>query len=296
MNYRRGRGGRASDGMAGPPGGGGVGSSHLLAAGGIPLLGLAGAGVEEGSDLLGVLADHHVGRHDRAGEAAVANGEEHVVPLDLALVEVRAVGALAALELARGLGAVGVGGVERVAAAAALVEERRSRAEGRLVLRDGYLSLPAAGGEERKSERDGQDEAGRADHAAAYYPPPMHRPWVALAAGLALAGCGGSEKPKQHAVTVPAGRTLHVTAREYSFDPNAITVERAGELEITVENRGSLAHDLRVRRGGREIGGIPAFQDGRRSVHLRLARGRYRFLCTVGDHAKLGMTGRLRVR
>src|SRR4051812_36458761 len=199
--------------MAGHPGGGGVWArhSHLFAAGRNPLLGLAGAGVEEGRDLLGVLADHHVGRHDRAREAAVADGEEHVVPLDLALVEVRAVGALAALDLACGLGAVGVGGVERVAAAAALVEERRSRAQGRLVLRDRYLPLAAARGEERKSERDGQDEAGRADHAAAYYPPPMHRSWVALAAGLALAGCGAAGNQKQHAVTVPAGRTLHVT-------------------------------------------------------------------------------------
>jgi plastocyanin len=124
----------------------------------------------------------------------------------------------------------------------------------------------------------------------------MRRPWVALAASLALAGCGGADEGKSRAVTIPAGRELRVTADEYSFDPTAITVERAGALEITVANRGSLAHDLRVRRGGREIGGTPAFQGGQRRVRLRLTRGRYSFLCTVGDHAKLGMTGSLRVR
>ena len=124
----------------------------------------------------------------------------------------------------------------------------------------------------------------------------MRRPWVVLAASLALAGCGGADDGKSRSVTVPPGRALRVTADEYSFDPNAITVDRAGTLEVTLENRGSLAHDLRVRRGGHEIGGTPAFQGGQRRVRLHLTRGRYSFLCTVGDHAKLGMTGTLRVR
>jgi plastocyanin len=124
----------------------------------------------------------------------------------------------------------------------------------------------------------------------------MHRPWVVLAASLALAGCGGDDDGKGRTVTVPEGAAVHMTAREYAFDPKTITVEKAGEVRITLGNEGSLAHDLRIRREDREIGGTPVFRDGRRTVRVRLARGRYRFLCTVGDHAKLGMVGTLRVR
>jgi plastocyanin len=124
----------------------------------------------------------------------------------------------------------------------------------------------------------------------------MRRPWVALTASLALAGCGGDDDEKGRAVTVPAGAAVRVGGHEYAFDPQTITVEKAGELRITLRNDGSLAHDLRIRRGDRDIGGTPAFQGGQRTVRLRLARGRYRFLCTVGDHEKLGMVGTLRVR
>jgi plastocyanin len=124
----------------------------------------------------------------------------------------------------------------------------------------------------------------------------MRRPWVALAGLALLAGCGGSEEPKGGAVTLPAGRPLSVEAHEYYFDPGKVTVAKAGELRITLRNEGSLAHDIRVRRGGRDVGGTPVFEDGRRTTSVRLARGSYTFLCTVGDHAKLGMTGTLEVR
>jgi plastocyanin len=61
-------------------------------------------------------------------------------------------------------------------------------------------------------------------------------------------------------------------------------------------NAGSLAHDLRVFRGDREVGGTPAFQGGSRTATLRLGPGDYRMVCTVGDHAQLGMRAVLRVR
>jgi plastocyanin len=125
----------------------------------------------------------------------------------------------------------------------------------------------------------------------------MRRPWVALAAGLALlAGCGGSEERKPRAVTLPAGRPLTMAAHEYYFDPGKVTVAKAGELRITLRNQGSLAHDIRLRRGGRDVGGTPAFEGGRRTASVRLTPGSYSFLCTVGDHAELGMKGTLQVR
>jgi plastocyanin len=125
----------------------------------------------------------------------------------------------------------------------------------------------------------------------------MRRPWVVLVAGIApLAGCGGGDGHEGRAVTLPAGRTLSVKADEYSFDPDRVTVRKPGELRITLRNEGSLAHDLRVFRGEREVGGTPAFEKGERSARVRLTTGRYRFVCTIGDHAKLGMDGTLTVR
>jgi plastocyanin len=124
----------------------------------------------------------------------------------------------------------------------------------------------------------------------------VRRPWVVLAASLALAGCDGSGDGKRRAVTVPAGSPVRVSAREYSFDPSAIAIEGDGNVRITLRNAGDLAHDLRIERGGHDLGGTPSFQGGERSARLRLGPGRYRFFCSVGDHEQLGMRGSLRVR
>jgi plastocyanin len=120
---------------------------------------------------------------------------------------------------------------------------------------------------------------------------------VALAAAL-LTGCGGGGgsanggKP----VTLRPGQPLTVSAREYRFDPNRVTAP-AGRLALTLHNAGSLAHDIRVEQGGRELGGTPIItpgQDARATVNL--SPGTYDFICTVGDHAQLGMKGTLTVK
>jgi uncharacterized cupredoxin-like copper-binding protein len=71
----------------------------------------------------------------------------------------------------------------------------------------------------------------------------------------------------------------------------------AGPLRIVLRNDGSVAHDIRLRRGGKDVGGTPSFAPGgSMAVRLRLAPGTYEMLCTVGDHAQLGMRGTLTVR
>jgi plastocyanin len=123
-----------------------------------------------------------------------------------------------------------------------------------------------------------------------------------LAAPLALvalaAGCGDDDEDTPgRTATVDAGGTVAVSAREYEFDPERIVVEGGGPLTIELDNEGDLAHNLRVRRNGREIGGTPTFPGGRtESGHVRLEPGTYEMLCTVGDHAELGMTGELEVK
>ena len=112
---------------------------------------------------------------------------------------------------------------------------------------------------------------------------------------LLAAGCGGNDRPGS-TVTAPAGGSVRVTAKEYSFDPSTIVVQGAGSLRLTLDNKGTLAHNIKVEKDGQVIGGTPAFPAGEtRSATVRLASGTYDFVCTVGDHAELGMKGKLKV-
>jgi plastocyanin len=113
---------------------------------------------------------------------------------------------------------------------------------------------------------------------------------------LLLAGCGDDDDAGR-TVSAPANGKLPVVADEYSFDPSTIVLKGAGTLTITLRNKGSLAHNLKVFRGDEEIGGTPTLPaGGSDSARLNLEHGSYRIICTVGDHAELGMKGTLRVR
>jgi plastocyanin len=118
-------------------------------------------------------------------------------------------------------------------------------------------------------------------------------PLAALA--LLVAGCGGDDQPGR-TVTAPASGVVRVVAKEYSFDPSTIVVRGAGMLRVTLKNEGSLAHNLKLMKDGEELGGTPSFPGGEsRSARLQVASGDYEFVCTVGDHAELGMKGKLEV-
>jgi plastocyanin len=134
----------------------------------------------------------------------------------------------------------------------------------------------------------------------------MPRPLLgALASALlALGGCGGGDnkgdggEKKGDAVTVGHNQPIAFGADEYSFEPKKVTVN-AGTSQPTVvrfvlRNNGSLAHDLHIEKDGSDLGGTPIFGPGKvDSGQAKLAPGTYEFLCTVGDHAALGMKGTL---
>jgi plastocyanin len=118
-----------------------------------------------------------------------------------------------------------------------------------------------------------------------------------LAALAALSGCGSEDKPLRTA-TVPGDQPIRIEGDEYSFDPARVIVTGAPpELRITLDNVGGLAHNIRVLDGDRDLGGVPSFPSGeRRSAAVRVPPGKYRLVCTVGDHEQLGMKGELEVR
>jgi plastocyanin len=122
---------------------------------------------------------------------------------------------------------------------------------------------------------------------------------LSACAALAAAGCSDEEEPVR-TETVRPGATVQMEADEYRFDPGRLVMRagaRRAPLRIVLANRGTLAHNLHVRDGERELGSTPSFRAGEtRSVALSLAPGNYTFLCTVADHEELGMIGRLEIR
>jgi plastocyanin len=126
----------------------------------------------------------------------------------------------------------------------------------------------------------------------------MRRLAVPCALLLAAAGCGGGDGGgPSRTVTTAARGTVTISADEYRFDPNRVVVRGPGILRIVLRNDGSVAHDIRLRRGGKDVGGTPSFAPGgSMAARVRLEPGTYKLLCTVGDHAELGMTGELIVK
>jgi plastocyanin len=114
---------------------------------------------------------------------------------------------------------------------------------------------------------------------------------------IVASGCGGDDDEPGRTLTVPANGKVRVVGKEYSFDPERIVVRGAGTLTLTLANRGSLAHNLRLVRGEERAGGVPTFPaGGERTARVNLEHGNYEMVCTVGDHAELGMKGTLEVR
>ena len=117
---------------------------------------------------------------------------------------------------------------------------------------------------------------------------------------VATAGCSEDEDEPGRSVTVRPEETVDIVADEYRFDPSRILVKSAGRnirLRVVLDNRGSLAHNIHVRAGEREVAGLRSFPPGeKRPLSANLQPGEYDFVCTVADHEELGMVGRLAVR
>jgi hypothetical protein len=101
--------------------------------------------------------------------------------------------------------------------------------------------------------------------------------------------------------TTPAGGArgparVQVTAMEFEYRLSRLRVPE-GKLLVELANFGQDEHDLAVRRvGGTRTFALPKTLPGqRRSRELRLAAGRYRLWCRLGDHALRGMYAGLTV-
>jgi len=99
-------------------------------------------------------------------------------------------------------------------------------------------------------------------------------------------------------LTAPAAPArLLAFADEFRFNTSRDVVP-AGRLILQVKNIGEDDHDLRIKGPNgvarAETGVVEPGDLGR--ISIRLAQGRYTYLCTVADHAERGMAGTLVVR
>ena len=117
-----------------------------------------------------------------------------------------------------------------------------------------------------------------------------------LAGALAIAGCGADDFVRDR------DATLQIAMTEYKLEPANIRV-RAGRVHLVARNRGRMTHNLKVqsleRKSGEQyfdFGGTETAHPGETvSASVMLAPGKYRLVCTIGNHDDLGQYGELQV-
>jgi plastocyanin len=112
-----------------------------------------------------------------------------------------------------------------------------------------------------------------------------------IAAALLLTGCGGAE-PVARAQDGRVGVGLD----EFLIAPQDLSVP-AGRVTFRVVNHGRLRHSFRLwGADGEPLAVKSLFPGDSADRTAELEPGEYRMVCTIMNHAELGMTGRLIVR
>ncbi len=121
---------------------------------------------------------------------------------------------------------------------------------------------------------------------------------TALGAAALAAGCGEPDPVDDR------DGLLRLELTEYALEPQVIKTS-SGAIRIQARNRGRLTHNVAVQEEPegegalarpRVLGSTPTAQPGRtvRTARaIRLAPGRYRLACTIGNHDTLGQYGTL---
>jgi uncharacterized cupredoxin-like copper-binding protein len=122
---------------------------------------------------------------------------------------------------------------------------------------------------------------------------------LSLLGALTLAGCGGG--PSYTRVT---DGVLKIDLDEYTLRPENLEVP-AGTVHLVARNRGRLTHNLAIEDWDRETGEeatihgrtdtLQPGQTGREREPITLKPGKYRLVCTIGNHDDLGQYGELKV-
>jgi plastocyanin len=114
---------------------------------------------------------------------------------------------------------------------------------------------------------------------------------VAICAVFALGACSSSSKAGEPTKTVTDGKITVDGFDSLHFDVGTIKTT-AGPLQVTFVNKGGLQHTFTVEGtdldlkagGGKTVAGT-----------VTLAKGTYKYECTVAGHAQAGMKGEIEV-
>jgi plastocyanin len=126
--------------------------------------------------------------------------------------------------------------------------------------------------------------------------------WIAVAAVLALAGCGSDDKGDGGTATPASGgaagasSSLDLSAPadgSLKFD-QATATAKAGSVTIKFSNPSSTPHGVEIEGNGVEkASDVVTAKDTSFTVDLK--PGKYTYYCPVGNHRDAGMEGTLTV-
>lgn len=124
-------------------------------------------------------------------------------------------------------------------------------------------------------------------------------PALLILGALTLAGCGDGPS-----YTRVSDGVLKVDLDEYRLRPENIEVP-AGPIHLQAANSGRLTHNLAIESLDREegeeatlYGRTDTLHPGERGTErdpITLKPGKYRLVCTIGNHDDLGQYGELKV-
>lgn len=116
--------------------------------------------------------------------------------------------------------------------------------------------------------------------------------WWGTTGGMPMGGMMGGMMGRfgANAPSIPGAEEVVVILDEYAFSPNEVKVAAGEEFNLTVENQGTMIHDLTIPDLGLTVAVRPG-EGASAGVPAALAPGSYQFLCTVPGHAGAGMTG-----
>ena len=125
--------------------------------------------------------------------------------------------------------------------------------------------------------------------------------WIAVAAVLALAGCGSDNKSDSGSSTPASGggaasSSLDVSAPadgSLKFDQSSLTA-KAGSVTVKFNNPSSTPHGVTIEGNGIEKAS-DVVTGKETSFTVDLKPGKYTYYCPVGSHRDAGMEGTLTV-
>lgn len=109
-----------------------------------------------------------------------------------------------------------------------------------------------------------------------------------------MGGSVGATSPGTTGAAIPGAPEVRVTASEFALSPAQIVLPAGGAVNLTLENRGALPHDLTIPALGVHL---VAAAGQTQTVGLRdLPAGSYPAYCGVPGHADAGMRATVVVR